>query len=606
MTKTSLTALALSLSVALLACNTTDEYSSEPSDECTTSDDCPDDQFCIDDQCIECVDDTDCGDDRCSDGVCVNDDDNTQPDDDCLQEIPDSPVCGACDLGTLTCEGVEDEHPRCDEPDIPSWDQSCDDLVFVSAHDGTSSASGTKEDPLDSIASGLTEAAASDAAAIIVDTTGSYHGPIELPGPISIVGGYNRHFEAASSDRTHIAVESSDGDLIGVAIDDAEDLLLQGLHIDVDDATSPGASVYGLHLTDSRAHLTNLRVTAGAGADGDDGAAGTAGSAGGDGDEILNFGVNDTQFPAIDDWDQLVPGGTNPQCPTSTEGGTGGSPEVFGGQSGTTHFPDSGGDAELASGGNALVPESLDWFDDVEGALPTSSDASLRHGEDGPTADTGDAGSAGSHTPSFDDQGLWQVDSASGGHGASGADGSGGGGGAGSIAFQQFPFTRGSFGGGGAGGCGGEGGDGGDGGGASVAMMIFDSDVTAVSSTFTSSPGGQGGQGGDGGTGGQGGVGGSPTEQFSFVNAGGEEDQASFESLDDIYIGGFGGDGAQGGTGGAGGGGAGGPSIGVVCHNGVFQADESVQSTSEGSAPGGTSPGQEGDAGFSAESYGCE
>jgi hypothetical protein len=348
---------------------------------------------------------------------------------------------------------------------------------------------------------------------------------LEIPGGVSIYGGFGCDGGVWTYDSANNKASFKPMSPIGAELKNADGVTLQDLSITADDATSPGASSFGMMVVSSDGvALTRVVIKAGKGG------AGMAGSNGDPGAPGSAPGADQNGLPGTCTSPSLKNGGKSASAICTSQGGNGGAgyqtaaplPEQNGGP-GSPVLSANGGPGGIAVGD------------------PGAPGTFGKGGADGLL------GLVAEPTGSFSGTGYTV---ASGAAGLSGKPGQGGGGGGASFVS---PSCVGSSGGaGGMGGCGGQPGTGGTGGGASVALLSWTSTITLDSCVLTAVIGGGGGAGGVGGLGGAG-------------QAGGTGGMAGIAGIKD---GGKGGDGGNGGDGGSGAGGTGGPSIALV-YNGT-------------------------------------
>lgn len=436
--------------------------------------------------------------------------------------------------------------------------EDADQAIWVSPS-GSSSNPGTRESPLGSIQEAIDAADNAGNGADVYVAAGDYAETLTLRSRVSVYGG----FDPVSWDRDldlHRPVVM--GESVAVWGNAANSLTLEGLEIVAADAVGTGASSIAILLDDSDGVLLSKNVVqAGAGAMGASGSSPEGFRA-----RRGNGGAR---------------GGNARLCVSRTSGGAGGSNYRSGGSGGL-------GGGTNPTGGSAASSSSSGGGGG--GPAGTSGSKNGRPGGDA-TANgaPGTNGAAGADFGSVDADGnyLPETAAAGGGHGGTGYGGGGGGG-----AYGLVGFCGGSGGGGGGGGEGGDPGTPGTGGGASFAVLLVGLTVAdLVENDLRTSVGGAGGSGGGGQLGGLGGSG----------NSGGSRGCDAWIPTLCTGSGGSGGDGSVGGRGGHGGGGGGGPSIGVV-----EGPDASVAMTGNvfdlgGGGVGGSSLGNDGPTGASAE-----
>jgi hypothetical protein len=407
------------------------------------------------------------------------------------------------DAGAAGSGGEGGAPTMCDLTQSPTL-ESClisdEHSIFVSPL-GTENATGSKSDPLLSLATAIARADAEDKIVIACSNADAHFTlPLELTGEIDarVYGGFlcDDTWTWSADERTLVAPEA------GVALkleSVSGSLAIENFEFRAPDAdaSEPGASSIAAIATNSE-DVTFRRVTIAAG----------NGAAGVNGEEIAPYsGPNFDGLPA-----QGEAGGdprTTSQCLCATTGGQGGNAEVsMNGDDGT---PDYGGGK-----GKGGTP-------DPDCAIPAGRSGQSAPADTKPGAGAANLGSLNGVS--------WEP--ALGEPGSPGAPGQGGGGGAGAAS--------GGGGGGACGGCGGKGGNPGTGGGASIALIAVNSRLTFTESVLQTGDGGAGGDGASGQTGQAGGFGGL---------------QASGACP--------GGNGGPGAAGGPGGGGAGGMTVGIV------------------------------------------
>jgi hypothetical protein len=407
------------------------------------------------------------------------------------------------DAGAAGSGGEGGAPTMCDLTQSPTL-ESClisdEHSIFVSPL-GTENATGSKSDPLLSLATAIARADAEDKIVIACSNADAHFTlPLELTGEIDarVYGGFlcDDTWTWSADERTLVAPEA------GVALkleSVSGSLAIENFEFRAPDAdaSEPGASSIAAIATNSE-DVTFRRVTIAAG----------NGAPGKDGEAIAAYTA-----PNQSGHDGNVGSGAPPrlseQCNCETFGGSGGDPQ--GDMDGDDGTPDYGGGK-----GKGGTP-------DPDCATPAG-----RSGEPAPADTKPGAGAA-----NFGSLNGVSWEPASGEPGAPGRPGQGGGGGAGAA--------TGGGGGGACGGCGGKGGNPGLGGGGSIALISINSRLAFTESRLETGDGGAGGNGASGQDGQEGGFGGD--------SAGGGCD------------GGAGGTGANGGPGG---GGAGGINVGIL------------------------------------------
>ncbi len=426
--------------------------------------------------------------------------------------------------------------------------------VFVDAATATNG-DGTKASPFKSLA----EAATKSASRIFV-CAGDYAetATLELTNGVEVYGGFGAC--PKSGDWTWDAVKRA-------SVTGPKNLptahvamgatLLRSVNLIAPDATTPGVSSIAVIADSADLTLTDVELTAGAGAPGADG--------------VLPPDVPKDGVGGLDN------GATN-ACALQPTGGPGGKVTCDDGDS-------TGGDGGV--GGTVPANNGLPGLDGepapdpnpdsygVGGAL--KADGTCSPGQTGKDGDFGVSGKGGTGKGTLTTGGVIGGD---GEDGKTGGRGQGGGGGAGSKAGIFCPNGANTIagpgasgGGGGSGGCGGKGGTGGKAGGSSIGIVSLDSHFTFTAvkiSTDTGAPGGDGGAGKTGGNGGAGAAGGQ--------SAGPAISKPGCK----------GGDGGLGGGGGTGGGGRGGHSVGIAFVGDAPTIDKQVTITTGAAGMGGT------------------
>lgn len=455
-----------------------------------------------------------------------------------------------------------------DEPDDAFEDTNCDgidgvaeDAMFVSTM-GLDTNPGTREQPLRTIQAALSRAISKGKSAVFV-SEGSYEGPVKLVNGVSLYGGYSQVHQWSRSDAAKVTVVSNV--LLGnriIAVDGeaiTEPTTVDRLTIEAADASAPRASSIGLYCRGCTGlKVRNSTIVGGTGGPGADGTSGINGEAGGDG-APGNPGTCDSNLPG-------AAGGAGGFSQCGRNGGVGGTGGDHGANAGAMGGTGAGG----TSGGTP-----------GPGGDPGGAGGMGGTGAVGMPGSHGAAGMGGALAG-----GHWV--GANGGDGVDGKPGNGGGGGGGGggqgCTFCDNGNGNGG-GGGGAGGCAGTGGLGGSAGGASFGVLLVSSTGAAIlNCRVAAKAGGKGGTGGVGGTGG----------------AGGKGKPGQMVCTGEIGAGGPGGAGGAGGTGGHGGGGAGGPSVAVALSGTVATLQEN-QYTFAAGGMGGSSMGNPGATGISAE-----
>lgn len=457
-------------------------------------------------------------------------------------DIDDNPLTGTCGC-EYSCTKVSN-----DDPIDPSFtDDNCDgsdgdmeDCVFVSAADGSSAGAGTRLDPVDSIALGISVADANNVSAVCVSGE-TYSESVVMVSGISVYGGFDHEdvdFKFRRKDTVTSKVQAAGTVFLAENIN--LETHIEGFTIEAFTPGTAGESTYGVRLNGGAADLyvryNDIHAFPGAnGADGSDGTAhgssqAPGGNPGGDGCE------EDDDPCAGDD----TVGGAQPNCVAF--GGKGGDSNMGGdgdaGDAGNAGTPAGagGGTKGTQYSGNTCIPTSPSDIDGDDGTNNTN------HGSNGVVGTKGSSvGSvaSGAYAPADGGNGLVGVN-------GQGGPGGGGGGGQDVDTICEIGGASDDAGGaGGSGGCGGLGGDfgrGGGGGGGSFGVFAAAGRVIVTDNSITTDGGGDGGAGGTGQEGQIGGLGAS----------GGT-------ASDDGGNGGDGGNGSNGGDGGPGAGGGGGP-----------------------------------------------
>ncbi len=428
-----------------------------------------------------------------------------------------------------------------DKPDLQFEDSNCDGIdgteanaIFVAASAANDAGTGSKENPLKTLALAISQAKAATPDKDVYLITGTFdQGTVNLESGVSLYGGYKLVTGQRSNTeptlikgRPQALLANADTDVVvqkltleglapagasssayGLRAVAASEVLLQGVHIFSRNATAapnrsqpgqPGRAPDGDPGTGGQSCGASGNVGGGAGGS----ALGVQGGTGG-------FGGGSSFFLG----GQGDPGG-------GTQGGTGGP--------GGERTGNVGGNGTGGGAGGTLGIFGIG----TTGGSPSFSTVAAA------------AGWAGR-------------DGGGGGIGSRGHGGGGGGGGAsgwGDEGNATWDGGGGGGGGGGAGGFGGSGGSGGGYGGGSFGVYSHNSKVMVVDSALTTGNGGRGGDGAIGALGGQGGLGGDP----------GPEGFCPGPPVGNGGAGGRGGSGGVGSPGGPGGGGTGGPSIAVL------------------------------------------
>jgi hypothetical protein len=462
-----------------------------------------------------------------------------------------------------------------DVPDDEFEDTNCDGIdgdvakaVFVSAT-GSSTADGSKTNPVDTIGKAIELAASSGKDVYVCNGTYAEALQIESAG-VHLFGGYD-----CDAGWTRTAAHAEIAAPVGSAlvVRNVSDFSIDRIDLTSPNAVQAGESSIAARILDSTIILSHAIVRAGSGAPG---AAGEAGAAlslaprkGADG-QSLNTTTCSTSNPSA-------------ACLVVASGGGAGLQSPYGCPTGSATLGGRGGD-----GGN-IYKNAINQDGSV-GSPPAATTSSPvgASGEDGAIGPIAGPALAGFGSVSADNYVADNAgpDGSPGKHGQSGTGGRGGvscynASTCGDSIATSF-YIGGGGGQGGFGGCGGFGGRGGGGGGASIGLLAVNSNVQVVWSSISTSAGGSGGvpgDGGDGSAGGPGGVGGTGSTGSRAAN---------------------GGPGGAGGKGGMGGGGGGGPSIPIVA-KGFAPVLSATTLTPGAGGPGGTGPGGDGAVGESAE-----
>jgi hypothetical protein len=420
-------------------------------------------------------------------------------------------------------------------------DASCvQNGVFVSPSTGNDLYPGTRALPKATLADAIATAAAVSGENVYA-TVGTYHETLNVANGVSVYGGYNSSWSAATSGATIITggVDNSLGGSTEAAVADdiTKPTVIRQVTLYPATPAEPGASSYGVRGDDAPGLLLKqVTILAAAGVPGANGLNGANGANGGGG----TSGKTGKQGGA---------GGIGGAGADGYNGGNGGAGWYATAATGAN----SGGSGAVGAPGLPTTDDACGLEGGAGGAggndTPTAG-GNGRPGEPGCIGADGTGGGQDNADPASDD--AWLSDSGT--PGTNGTDGHGGGGGGGGGAHGACVVIGcsdnggGGAGGGGGGGSGGGAGTGGQGGGGSFGIFLTDSAGAIVQDSMVTSA--NGATGGAGGIGGVGGAGGSIGFGGSSYNTAGE--------------GGGGGVGGTGGWGGGGGGGAGGPSIAIA------------------------------------------
>jgi len=425
--------------------------------------------------------------------------------------------------------------------------------TYYVASGGNDGNAGTRAAPFATVQAAITAADVAGNGGDVYVAGGAYEQSLTLKARVSVYGGF-----VPGTWRRGLNQETAiRGGTTAIAGTDAENLTLDGLTIEAANATSAGGSSIALLLNNSvNVRVQGNTIIAYGGAAGTNGVTGTAGATGSSGSDGANAGA----------------------CVPPRAGGGGGGNYVAGGR---------GGNGGLAGGFDGTGGTASGT---VTGGGSGGGGSTFNDGANGSAGRTGALGANGAGGAAFGAVAATGYVAADGLVGTNGAHGSGagGGGGAGGTLTSCGP----GGGGGGGGGQRGTAGGHGTGGGASIGILLLGSTTAEiVDNSIITGAGGNGGlgrSGGDGGQGGLGGDGGNRGCEFPLNNP-------------CTGVGGDGGKGGLGGRGGHGGGGGGGPSIGIV-----EAATASSVLTNNGftirlGGIGGTSPGNAGLAGETAQ-----
>ncbi len=481
------------------------------------------------------------------------------------------------------------------------WGQECG-IVYVTPNGASSGVAGTRANPAN-LTYGLQLAGAQNPYMRLAVGNYTITQPLDLKSDVTIEGGYlpSQNWAKTNADssvitRTSANMELNPPRLVGLRGQNISNFRLQDVRVVVQStpANTPGASIYGIHLSGcsqyviSRCRVRTGNATPGInGVDGIDGRHGAHGANGG-----LGCGRCQPGTPPY-----VIDGGAggNSWSGGANRGGNGGNggdrgtgtdcnplscnvcdpavmtaPNGQNGQNGTGIAPGTGG---IGRPGHIVCFTEIQNLANFVNGCP-SNDTSIHRGRDGTPGANGVDGVDGLNgVVTYNAAGFYvPADGADGTDGTNGSGGGGGGGGASvggvpSLGQTNVPFynidpreLNSAGGGGGGGGEGGERGTKGTkgtGGGANFAIFLHNNGPDGVIKDCSLQPGqagagGQGGRGGRGGNGGNGGRGGNATllgdSEGTGCNGG---------------AGGNGGNGGRGGRGGNGGNGTTGPRMQV-------------------------------------------
>ena len=473
------------------------------------------------------------------------------------------PDCGfTCAPGFLdanldSSDGCECAFLSSNDPVFDGLDANCDGsdgdhalAIHVSGSQGSSGGTGSLNDPIATISSGISLAQSQGLFYVLIES-GTYFENIDLIDGINVFGGMDSSFYLRDPSNYSTVLEGAAGSPTLSAVGITSPTSVEGLSIFSPSTELDSASVIALYIEDSSDQLSffdNVIIADDAedgldGSNGQDGSTGLDGNNGGGGAVYNcnsplfggNGGTNSCSSGAVDGGN-----GASILCPSNTQtqpSGSDGDGLNFGaGGTGSC-------DAYLGGGGCSTCYITGCWEAGGNGVI----------GGDGSDGDGGD----GAQTSGFLSGLTWLTeDGLSGILADDGSGGGGGGAGAGgeSTCNPNRNHAGGTGAGAGAGGCGGEGGIYGTGGGSSFAVFVNCTACTSLPLFMDNDIGA--GDGGNGGDGGDGGLGGFP----GFGGLGGLADRSNAFCAED---GGDGGDGGFGGDGGGAGGGAGGNSYAV-------------------------------------------
>jgi len=443
-------------------------------------------------------------------------------------DIDDNPLTGECGC-EYVCEKVSDDDPidpNYDDDNCDGGDGVVEQCVYVSTSIGNANGTGTRQDPVDTIAGGIALAQNQQVPSVCVSGE-IYNVEVTVADGINLYGGFDHADPNFPFLRTQSAVTTVNGNgTVFLAPQIDQETHIAGFTINAQ-APDGSGNVYGVRLVGGQGQLVVRYndITVAAGGNGANGASGSA--------------PNPPVAPAANNggngYEEQPGSGQGGPQPNCTEYGGAGGPGGYDAAAGSPGLVGNGG----APGGNG-------------GSAPNEC-GDGGNGGTGTGGAVGSAGSSGTGGPAIGTVagGAYvPADGISGTPGTNGKGGGGGGGGGGGKYEFNLPF--GPFcvpdkgGGGGSGGCGGVGGQegiGGGGGGASFGVFAAAGSIVVEDNNILTGNGGDGGHGGDGADGQLGSGGGS----------GGTGDYQGGN-------GGLGGTGGDGGIGGPAGGGGGGPS----------------------------------------------
>lgn len=415
--------------------------------------------------------------------------------------------------------------------------------LFVDPN-GSPTGTGTKEDPMNSIAAAA--AKLTRLAPRVYACAGTFTENVELPSLVELYGGLDCTSWARIGDGTKTMLTALPGE-IPLTLDGTtfDPIVVEDMHVVAADAVDPGQSSIAAVAKEPTATLRDVVLEAGEAQAGDDGApfadAAMAGMKGASGDNACSAAAVLGGLDTTNRCGEVVSIGAAGGVGTQSSGTPGGSGQPEG---------------EMNGGAG-------------EGAAACTA---------GMVGDTGPQGAAGTGSVGLgvlNEMGYTGLSGMPGLPGGPGQGGGGGGGSKGSVVCTAAALKGGAGGGGGgAGGCGGIGGRGGDPGGSSIGLISVDGKLTFEGVVIKTKNGGRGGAGGPGQSGGAGGEGG---------------DGGASQANPTTTIGCKGGPGGTGGPGGRGGGGSGGHSIGIAFKG---EAPPSDGVTFENGLAGSGGPGE--------------
>ncbi len=227
------------------------------------------------------------------------------------------------------CVFVSDE----DEPDPMNRDTNCDgidgdinDAIFVQQDIGDDQNPGTPQAPMRTIPAAIQRALEQGKDVYVGTSRDPYPGPISLVNGVDLHGGFD--FDAGLR-RDTSAITRIDGPTVGVqALNITRPTTLAGFEIRTGAALTPGASSYGVWISNSSSALSirNNTIIAGRGADG---IAGSSGDGGREGAGASGGAAACETYRCLFNIEPCRPGGgggagTNNTCASGLPGGAGG------------------------------------------------------------------------------------------------------------------------------------------------------------------------------------------------------------------------------------------------------------------------------------------